>query len=160
MEQIFLKPNGITGASTSSHGTGEIEILSYSYGVSMPVTHSVAEGQRTHGQANVQDLSISKYVDVTTPIFLQHCCKGTIITTMTLRHLRADTAGEAAEHLLTIDLNDVLVTSVSASGSDQPMENITFNFSKIQWTYHKQDKTAAGKGQVVASYDIALNKVA
>ena len=160
MEQIFLKPDGIKGASTSSHGKDDIEVLSYSFGVSMPVTHSVAEGQRTHGQANVQDISISKYVDQTTPIFLQHCCKGTLIKTMQIRHLRADTAGTAAVMLITIDMNDVLVTSVSVSGSDQSMENLTFNFSKIQWTYHKQDKTAADKGNVVASYDIATNTVA
>ena len=160
MDQIFLKPSTIPGASTSTHGVAEIELLSYSYGVSMPVTHSVSEGQRTHGQANVQDFSISKYVDMTSPVFLQHCCKGTLIPTMTMRQLRADTAGTAPELLLTIVMDNVLVTSVSASGSDQPMENITFNFSKIQWTYAKQGKTAAGSGNVVASYDISTNEVA
>ncbi len=163
MERIFLKPSTITGASTSAQGTGEIEILSYSYGVSMPVTHSISEGQRTHGQANVQDLSISKFTDMTTPVFLQHCCRGTLIPSMTLRHLRADTGAAAdskAELLMTIVMDNALVTSISASGSDQPMENITFNFSKIAWTYVKQDKTAAGAGNVVASYDIATNVVA
>lgn len=160
MEQIFLKPDGITGASTSANGTGEIEVLSYSYGVSMPVTHSVSEGQRTHGQANHQDFTITKYLDMTSPIFLQHCCKGTIITKMTLRQLRADVAGTAAVVLLTIDMDNVLVTSVSAGGSDQPTETITFNYSKIQWTYHKQDKTAADQGNVVASHDVAANTVA
>lgn len=160
MEQIFLKVDGIAGASTSEHGKGEIEVLSYNYGVSMPITHSVSEGQRTHGQANVQDITISKYVDMTTPLFLQHCCKGTLIKTMTLRHLRADTAGTEAVVLMTIDMDEALVTSVSAGGADQPVETLSFNFSKIQWTYHKQDKTAADKGNVVASYDIALNKVA
>jgi type VI secretion system secreted protein Hcp len=160
MEQIFLKPDGITGASTSSHGKDEIEVLSYNFGVSMPVTHSVSEGQRTHGQANHQDFSVTKYVDMTTPIFLQHCCKGTIIKKMTLRQLRADVAGSDAVVLISIDMDDVLVTSVAVSGSDQPVESISFNYAKIQWTYHKQDKTAADKGNVVASHDIATNTVA
>lgn len=159
MEQIFLKPDGIKGASTSKNGKDEIEILSYSYGMSMPVTHSVSEGQRTHGQANVSDLSISKYVDATTPIFLQHCARGTNIPKMKLRQLRADEASGTALELLTIDMENALVTSISCSGSDQPVESITFNFSKITWTYHQQKSDVSDAGQVPATYDIAANKV-
>ena len=159
MEQIFLKVDGIKGESTSNQGKDEIEVLSYSHGIAMPVAHSVSGGQRTHGRAQVQDFTINKHVDATSPVFMKYCADGINIKTMTLRHLRADTLADKAVPLFTIDMDNVLVTSVSGGGSDQPMESISFNFSKVTWTYGAQTTDAKAAGVVSHSYDIALTDV-
>lgn len=160
MEQIFLKVDGLKGESTSENGKEEIEVLSYSHGIMMPVTHSVSGGQRTHGRAQVQDFTINKHVDATSPVFMKYCADGTDIKNITLRHLRADNVSGKAVPLFTIQMHDVLVTSVSGGGSDQPMESISFNFSKVDWTYGAQTVDAKVKGQVATSYDIGKAKTA
>ncbi|HKB14832.1 MAG TPA: Hcp1 family type VI secretion system effector, partial [Planctomycetota bacterium] len=48
----------------------------------------------------------------------------------------------------------------SAKGSETfPVEEVTFNYAKIQWQYTQQKRTdGTGGGQVAAGWDLAKNK--
>lgn len=160
MDHILIKLDGIKGESKLAKE--EIEVLSYSHGVSMPVTHSISGAQRSSGRCVMQDFTFTKHVDITTPVFNKKCAAGENVKTITMRHMRVSADGKEALPLITYKFDDALVTSVSVGGgsSDQPVETITFNFAKVTWTYGAQGRDATKKGQAEGSYDVETNKVA
>src|SRR5687767_7746361 len=126
---IYLKIETpeIKGESTDSGHAGQIELLAWSHGVSQPTSpvRSTA-GSGTVERANHQDLSLSKYVDISSTDLLKHCWAGTHFAKMTIAQYRsAGNEGKDVE-FLTVELEDVVISSysISAGGGDIPMENI------------------------------------
>ena len=64
---MFMKVEGVDGESTDDAHDKWIEILSYSHGVSQPVSGVSATGGRTGGRADFQDFTIVKTIDNATP---------------------------------------------------------------------------------------------
>ena len=80
MQNIFLKLDGIKGESVSAQGKDQIEILAVSHAVSMPTTHSGGSGPSVkHGRTVHQDLTVTKYMDITSPTLNLKCSGGTNI---------------------------------------------------------------------------------
>jgi type VI secretion system Hcp family effector len=161
-QNYYLKVDAIPGESTSDQGTGQIELLSWSHSVSMPISSGHASGVSVkHGRADFADLTISKYMDKTTPVWNQRVSSGENIATATLTIFQADGASGKAVLYYQIDLQDIIVTSysVGAGGGDLPVETITLHFNQIQWTYAVQNKQAPGgnSGQAVAGWDLEKN---
>jgi type VI secretion system secreted protein Hcp len=109
------------------------------------------------GKVNVQDLSLTKYIDVSSPDLMLCSCNGKHIAKA---QLTVRKAGENALEYLIIKLEDILVASVSTGGSggeDRLTENVTLNFAKVDVEYTQQD----GKGQAGAKpkmgWDIPAN---
>lgn len=50
MQNVFLEIDGIKGESTSAQGKDMIELLSWSHGVSMPLTHGPSNTSRASGR--------------------------------------------------------------------------------------------------------------
>jgi type VI secretion system secreted protein Hcp len=61
-------------------------------------------------------------------------------------------------------LNDVIVSNFRPGGSAQggealPLEEVSFNYGKIEWTYTATDhKTGKPAGDVKAHWDLIANK--
>jgi type VI secretion system secreted protein Hcp len=60
-------------------------------------------------------------------------------------------------------MTDVVVSSYrpdgASKGGEIPLEEVKFNYGKIEWTYTETDhKTGAAKGDVKANWDITANK--
>ena len=71
----FLKLDGVKGESVSKGHQGEIDVLSWAWGLSQSgTTHSGTGGGA--GKVNVQDISFTHYVDAATPNLIQACCTG------------------------------------------------------------------------------------
>jgi type VI secretion system Hcp family effector len=89
------------------------------------------------GTAGIQDMTITKVLDHSTPNLMDHCATGTHIAEVTLT-VRT-TEGENDTGYLTYELENVTVTSynVSSSGSSEepPNENVTVHFDEIKATY-------------------------
>jgi type VI secretion system secreted protein Hcp len=135
------------------------QILAWSWGMSQTGTthHGTGGGA---GKVNVQDLSFTKHVDKSTPVVLQACCTGKHFDKATLTCRKA---GESPLVYLTIEMTNVIVTSVSSGGSggeDQQTENVTLNFAAFTVGYQGQNaKGAKEGGEVKINYDIAKNAV-
>lgn len=162
MQNIFLKLDGIKGESASAQGKDQIEILACSHAVSMPTTHAGASGVSVkHGRAVHQDLTITKYLDITTPTLNLKCSGGTNIKTAELSFFRADKDGGDPVKHYEIKLEDVILTniSISADGSGLPVETITLHYNKINWKYTKQKRDAPGgkEGDVTTGWDLEKN---
>jgi type VI secretion system secreted protein Hcp len=145
--------SGIPGESTDPAHTNQVDVLAWSWGMSNPGT--VGAGGPSGGKVNIQDLSLTKYVDKSSPLLMLNCAKGSHIATATLYVLKAGATKN--NQYIKIIMTDVLVTSVSTGGSggeDKLTENISLNFAKVEFDY-SSDGTDATTGKF--TWDIADN---
>ncbi len=146
---MFLRLGDLKGESVDPAYKGSIDALAMSWGESM--TPPAAGGGGT-GKVNIQDLSVTKYIDKASVPLLLACASGMHFDTGTLICRRN---GSRPYVFLKMALEEILVTSVSQGGSDGEdrfTENISLNFGKVTWTYTGED------GKVVTgSWDVAAN---
>ena len=159
---FFLKLDGITGESTDSAHTGQIQVLSWSHSFNQPTspTRSSA-GSGTVEQANHADFSITKYIDSSTDDILKACWTGKQIATGVFTGYRADGSGNGVNYLQ-IDFANVVISNYSISGGtgDVPVETVTLSYSKVTYTYipQKQADGTGGAAQPV-THDLAAQSV-
>lgn len=133
---MFLKISGIKGESTDYKHKDEIDVLSWSWGMSTG-TGKVKKG--TIAPQCIQDLALTKFVDSSTPQLIMQGVLGQTAkeATLTLRK-----SGKEQQEYLIIKMTDVLVTSYQtggASGSDQPLvDSVVLSFSSIEGEYRPQ----------------------
>lgn len=142
---MFLKIPGIEGESKDSSHKNEIDVLSWGWEMSQSGTSPTGTG-RGGGKANVQDLSLVKYVDKASTDLMMHCCGGKHIPEAKLTVRKA---GEKPMEYLIVTMTDVVVTSVSTGGSsndDRLTENITLNFKSVKVEYQEYDGNGNPKG--------------
>ena len=153
---MFLKIDGVKGESKDKAHPGEIGVLAWSFGESNSGSAGAAGGGGA-GKVSVQDLSLTKYVDKSSPSLMLSCCNGKHLPTakLTLR-----TAGEHPLEFLTFEMTDVLVSAVSTGGSggeDQLTENLTLSFAKFKYTYTPQKADGSADVAVSMGWDILRN---
>jgi len=154
---MFLKIEPLNkGESRDKSHAGQIDILAWSWGMSNSGTAHLGGGAGA-GKVNIQDVSVTKYVDKASPDLMLACCNGTHYTKATLVVRKA--GGTPLEYI-TITMEEVLITAVSTGGSggeDRLTENVTLNFAKVKLQYveQKPDGTAGDKPEM--TYNIAEN---
>jgi type VI secretion system secreted protein Hcp len=154
---MFMKIGNIKGESQDSKHKGEIDVLAWSWGASNSGSAHMGAGQGA-GKVNVQDLNFTKYVDKATPDLLLNCCNGKHIDKATLVVRKA--AGDQSLEYMTINMQDLIVTSVSTGGSggeDRLTENVTLNFAKVQVQYKEQTAKGTVGDQPTMGWDVAQN---
>jgi type VI secretion system secreted protein Hcp len=154
----FMKIEGVDGESSDEAHDKWIEVLSYSHGVSQPVSSASATGGRTGGRADFQDFNIVKTVDAATPELNIKCAKGEHIPKMEMELCLA--SGDK-HTFMKYTLEDVIVSSISPGGSaggDKPMENVTFAYGKIKWEYTPIDQTGAPGATTDRTWNLETNK--
>jgi type VI secretion system secreted protein Hcp len=134
----------------------QIDVLAWSWGVSQSGTMHIGTGG-TGGKANVQDLSVTKYIDAASPNLFLFCCNGQHIDKVTLTCRKAGTTPLKYVEVL---MEQVIITSVSTGGSggeDRFTENVTFNFAKVTFTYSQQATKGAAEKDIPMTWLIAVN---
>ena len=126
---MFLKLDGIDGESVDSKHKGEIEILSFSWGVSSSA--SATRGGASAGKVSQNDFSFVKRLDKATPQLLGKVCQGEHLGSgmLTLRK-----RGENQQEYLKIELENVVITSYQTGGSggeSEPVEQVSFSFQSV-----------------------------
>jgi type VI secretion system secreted protein Hcp len=155
---MFIKIGDIKGESVDKVHKEKIDVLAWSWGVSNSGTTHMGGGGGS-GKANVQDLSFTKYVDAASHALLQASCIGTHFPKANLIVRKAAGKGEPLEYIK-IELEEVLVTSVSTGGSggeDRLTENVSLNFAKVKFEYTPQAANGAKGTTLPFAYDIAAN---
>ncbi len=154
---MFLKLGDIKGEAKDDKHKGEIDVLAWSWGLSNAGSAHHGGGAGA-GKVNVQDISVTKWLDLASPAIVNAVCVGKHIPEVTLVVRKA---GEKPLEYLTITLKEVYVTSVSTGGSggeDKLTENITLNFAKFKTQYKEQADTGGAGASPDFSFDIAANK--
>lgn len=155
---MFMKISGIQGESPDDKHKNEIDVLSWSWGVSQTGSFQTGGGGGA-GKASFSDLSFTKWVDVASPLLMLYTASGEHITDATLVVRKA--GGKAPLEYIKIVMKKVMVTSVStggSSGEDRLTENVTLNFAEVNVDYVKQKEDGSGEAPKQFKWDIAANK--
>lgn len=156
---IFLKLDKIKGESVDGKHAGSIDVTQWAWGMTQSGTTHLGPGGGA-GKVNVQDLTVTKYVDMATHELLKACASGKHIAS---GELIVRKAGNVPLEYLRIQMTDILLSSYSTGGSsdglDRVMETVTMNFAKYKVIYasQKNDGTKGPEGE--AGFDIAKNEV-
>ena len=155
----FLEIDGIKGESTDKEFKDQIEILSYSWGVSQAASGTASSsGGGSVARADFQDLSIVKELDSASPLISKACWSGKHISKVVLRLNRA--GGEKRVKYMEYKMENVIISSVSIGGGGGgiPTEAVTFNYGKLTTTYTKQARPGGGgAGEIPAGWDLEKN---
>jgi type VI secretion system secreted protein Hcp len=150
---IFAKIGDIKGESIDDKHKDEIEVLSYSWGVSNPGNiHGGAAGKATF-----QDLSITHHIDKASPQLMRACATGEHLKEATITQRKA---GKGQLEFLVIKMNDVIITGVThSSEASQTSEHVAIQFAKVDLEYKPQKADGSLDAGIHFKYDIAGNKV-
>ena len=156
---IHIKIETIEGMSTVAGFEKQIQVESFSWGMTQTTNFSTAKGGGA-GKASVQDLHFQHLVDKASPKLMLACCTGQHIPSATLTCRKVD--GDAGVDFLVITLTDLLVSSVCPAGSNQgdtPVEAVSLAFASYKVVYQEQDnKGAKLGGPVEVKFSVQDNK--
>ncbi len=142
---MYLKVKGasqgnIKGDCTQSGREKMILVYSMDHEVEIPrdVHTGLPSGQRIH-----KPLKILKHKDQASPLLFQACCSGEHISDFELDFYRISDKGKE-EHYFTIKLSNAIIvqmreyTPITFLEENKPyhdMEEVSFSYEKIVWTY-------------------------
>lgn len=161
---MYLKLDGITGGSSAAEHAGEIEILSWNHGFSQPTSPTRSNaGAGTVEQANHSNFSFSKYLDSSTDDLLKMCWTGKQIASGVLTCYRSDGASDNKPiEYLRVEMTHIIVSNFSISGGpgDIPVENVSFDYGIVKYTYKPQKRDdGTGGDKVEIQHDLETRKV-
>lgn len=154
---MFLEIKDVKGESRDATYKGLIDILAWSWGVSNAGSAHVGGGIGS-GKANFQDISITKYIDLSSSKLLESVSMGTHFPTAKIVVRKA--GGKEKLEYYTINLKEVMVTSYQTGGSggeDRLTESVTLTFAQVEVKYQAQSKEGSKAGDTTFAYNIAEN---
>ncbi len=154
---IFAKIGDIKGDSTDNKHQDEVEVLSYSWGVTNTGNIGTGGGGGA-GRATFQDLSIVHKIDRASPQLLQACATGQHLKEATITFRKA---GKGQQDFLIIKMNDVIISGVvqSAPSSEAGSETVSLEFAKVDWEFKPQKTDGSLDAGIHFKFDIKANKV-
>lgn len=146
---MFLKMQGVTGEANDSEHKGEIDVVSWSWGMSAPTALNTGQ---TAGKATVSELHIVKRVDQASPTLMNFLKNNKLVSQA---QLTVRKAGKTPLEYFKIELEKVRVTSLQTeSHNEELVEKVSLGFVKIKVSYTPQDATGAkGGGENVFETD-------
>jgi type VI secretion system secreted protein Hcp len=154
----FLKIQGIDGESADDKHKGEIDLESFSWGEVQSGT-AARGGGAGGGKVQMHDFSFVMKVNKSSPKLFLACASGEHIPQVILTCRKA---GGRQEEYLKVTFSDVLVSSFQTGGTATsdivPTDQISLNFSKIEFEYKEQKPDGTLGGAIKAGYDLKLNK--
>jgi type VI secretion system secreted protein Hcp len=127
---MFLKIDGIDGESNDHKHKGEIEILSFSWGLSQQTAGGGTGGST--GKVSVQDFSFVKEIDKSSPKLMEACCTGDRISDVQITLVNKETK----QPYMVVKMSDCLISSYQTGGAGGggavPMDQVSFNFSNVE----------------------------
>ena len=154
----FLKLDGIEGESNDSKHTNEIELESWNWSEMNHGTQNSGGGGGA-GKVKMADFNFVMAVCQASPKLMLACATGEHIKKATLTCRKA---GKEQVEYLKVTFTDLLISSYQTGGSAGsqvvPHDQISFNFSKIEFEYKEQKPDGSLGAPVKAGYDVKANK--
>jgi type VI secretion system secreted protein Hcp len=131
----------IPGESTAKGFEKKIEIYSFSWGASNPVTIGSSATGIGAGKVSISSFNLMKKTDIASPKIFMACAKGEHIAKVIVTLRKASGAGGQVAFLI-YTFEKVMVESVQWSGStggdDTPTESVSLAFGKVTIEYKPQ----------------------
>ena len=159
---FYLHLEGIKGESTDSKHPAWIECTSVNWSITQPKSATAStSGGHTAERADLSEITISKLVDLASPMLAQLCACGKTIPKARIEMQRADGPGEPIKYV-EVELENVLIAHIApAFGSAGfPGESLGLKFSKVRWKYTQQKIGGGSSGNTAGGWDLATNRIA
>jgi len=151
---IFAKIGDIKGESLDDKHKDEIEVLTWSWGVTNAGTTGGAGGGA--GKASFHDLSFTHKIDKASPVLMQACATGVHLKEATITHRKA---GKGQQDFLIFKMNDLVITGVTSDDSEGgQLETVSLAFAKVDLEYRPQKRDGSLDAGIHFKYDIKANK--
>ena len=151
---IFAKIGDIQGESLDSKHKGEIEVLSFSWGLTNP--GGGASGGGAAGKASFKDFSIVHSIDKASPSLMGACATGARLKEATITQRKP---GSGQQDFLIVTMSDVIVTGVAdGGGGNPPSETVNLAFAKIDVEYMPVKADGSLDTPIHFKYDLTTNK--
>jgi type VI secretion system secreted protein Hcp len=149
----FLKIDGIKGESSDAVHRGEIDVESWAWGETQA---RPPEGGRA-GKVAMSDFSFTTKLSKAAPKLFLSCAEGSHIKAAWLTARR--TAAKA-DYFLKWRFSDLLISSyqTGASSGEAPVDQVSFNFAKIEVEYKEQKADGSFGAGFKAGWDLNANK--
>jgi len=150
----YIELAGVQGESHDPAHTGWIDVLSFSWGASHSSSTGAGSGA---GKVSFNDLRIVKEIDKSSPQSFLNAAEGKYILSGVLELVRPD-----GQVFMDYKLTNVIVSAVQilggTSSSDRPMEQVTLNFTKIEYDYTPYSASGTPGTTVIAGWDLSANQ--
>jgi type VI secretion system Hcp family effector len=151
----YIKLPGIDGEVEEKDHQKWIEVGTGS----MPIYRSITEGSkgssRENGETSLGDFVVVKQWDSSTPQIAQAAADGKLLNEVKIHF--CSTINNKNVTNLEIKLKNVIITSyqlsINAEQSPPPSEQLSLNYTKVDWTYKKYDRMGDEEGNFPGSYD-------
>lgn len=138
---MFLKMPGVTGEAQDADHKGEVDVVSWSWGMQAPINAVTGQGS---GKTTMTELKIVKRVDQSTPTLMKFLRSNKLVDSASLIVRKA---GKTPLEYFRIDLTNVRIVSLQAEAEGAELiERLLLGFSKVVVTYTPQDQTGAKGG--------------
>lgn len=149
----------VKGESSATGFEGQIEIYSFSFGASNPVTVGPGSAGLAGGRVSISSFNVMKKTEASSPVLFTACCSGQHFDKVTVTMRKATGSSGGQQTFLMYVFDNVMVESIQWSGSsggdDTPTESLSLAFGKVTIEYFKQSKKSGEmKSAGTATWDL------
>ena len=158
----YLQIDGIPGESNDSAHQGWIELTTAHWGVRQPKSATAStSGGHTAERCEHRTLSISKLVDLASPMLMQTCSAGRTIPKAKLEFMRADGQGTPVKYY-EVELENGLIGNMEQIITEGSLlhDSVGLKFSRVKWKYTQQKIGGGIAGNTAGGWDLSANRIA
>jgi type VI secretion system secreted protein Hcp len=162
--ELFLKIDGITGESGDGGHPGEIDVQSFSFGVSQHGAALAGLGTGSPSKSDFQSLTVYKKIDKSSPLLMLACGVGKLAVTggagsPTVTLSFRDMTRQNIPEFFQIVMSNVFISSFTEgnvmSDDGTPLEAVSFNFTRVEFRY---TPNVQGAAVIKTGFDVKANK--
>jgi len=146
-----LKLAGVSGEATQKDHKDEIELLSWSWGVSNE--SYTTGGGSGKGKAQPGMLTIMKRTDKASPVIAKHCVAGKHFADAVLTSAKS---GDGQKDFLKVTFKEVFIVNYQVSGSTGAdlVESVSMSYADVELGYKPQDDKGGLGGEVKFGWNV------
>ena len=151
-----IKFDGVEGESTHADHKGEVEVLSWTWGVTNASIAGATGAGAGKSKAIPGDFQFMHAYDKASPILAKKCAQGVHFPTAVVTQRKS---GEGQKDFLKITMKEVFITAVQPSSSDYIGESVSMRYGAIDFSYKPQDAKGGLGGEVKFGWNVKTNKI-
>ena len=156
---IYMKWDGIDGATTTKGFEKWIELSSFQWGVGRAIgTAARGAATREATEPNISEVVVTKRLDKASTKLFQDAVAGDLSSTVKFKF--TTTTKDTVDTFLAYELTNCGLSGYSiSSGGDAPSESLSLNFTKVMFTYTERDPKIGGSPDTVGYDLLQMSKV-
>lgn len=150
-----IKFTGVDGEATHKDHKGEIEVLSWGWGV-VNQSQTVGGGSGK-GKAEPMAFHLTKLYCKASPVMAKKCAQGVHFDTVTMTCRKS---GEGQKDFLKVTMKEAFITSTAPTGGSSGgiMESVSMSYKDIEFEYKPQDDKGGLGGAVKFGWNVATTE--